>query len=374
MSTFEHSIVEHPGVFIQDELEARGWSQRDLAFILDRPEQSISKIISGRAGVSPATAKELADAFDVSPELFANLQRAYDLAKAQDPDPGVKRRARLQTPYPVREMIKRGWLESTEPELLDLQMARFFEAPNVDSIPHIALPHAAKKTDYTETNPVQLAWLFRVRQLAKSVEISRYSEKRLRAALPELRHLMIAPEEVRHVPKILQDCGVRFVIVESLPGAKICGATTWLSKTQPVIGMTTLYDRIDNFWFVLRHEIEHVLCQHGQDIPVIDGDEELDVDHQTNENEKAANEASLEFGLPRDAFEKFMARKAPYVSRQDVLGFSKKHAVHPGIVVGRVQKHLDRWNFLNEYKVKIRSTLIRSALFDGWGEIAPVEL
>jgi len=90
--------------------------------------------------------------------------------------------------------------------------------------------------------------------------------------------------------------------------------------------------------------------------------------------ETIANEASLEFGVPSDAFETFMIRKAPYVSRQDVLGFSKKHAVHPGIVVGRVQKYLDRWNFLNEYKVKVRSNLIRSSLYDGWGEIAPVEL
>jgi HTH-type transcriptional regulator/antitoxin HigA len=34
----------------------------------------------------------------------------------------------------------------------------------------------------------------------------------------------------------------------------------WLNDgTSPVIGMSLRFDRIDNFWFVLRHELEHVI-------------------------------------------------------------------------------------------------------------------
>ena len=103
------STVPPPGYFIRQELEAREWSQRDLAYILDCPEQTVNMIISGKRGISPEMAKALGEAFDVPPEFFANLQNAYALAKAREPDPGVKRRARLQDCYPVREMIKRGW-------------------------------------------------------------------------------------------------------------------------------------------------------------------------------------------------------------------------------------------------------------------------
>ena len=81
------SLVEHPGVFIADELEAREWTQRVLAFIMGRPEQTISKIVSGRAGITPTTAKELSAAFDISAEFFMSLQRAYDLAQEPDPLP-----------------------------------------------------------------------------------------------------------------------------------------------------------------------------------------------------------------------------------------------------------------------------------------------
>ena len=77
---------------------------------------------------------------------------------------------------------------------------------------------------------------------------------------------------------ILAESGVRFVIVEALPQAKIDGVCFWLDKQAPVIGLSMRYNRIDNFWFVLRHEIEHVLKGHGRDAPEGMIDAELEGD------------------------------------------------------------------------------------------------
>jgi HTH-type transcriptional regulator/antitoxin HigA len=108
-----------PGYFIKEELDARGLSQSDLAYILGCPVQAVNLIVSGRRGISPEMAKALGIAFDVPAAFFANLQTAFDLSQARDPDPGVARRARLQSAYPIREMIKRGWIEGTDdPALL----------------------------------------------------------------------------------------------------------------------------------------------------------------------------------------------------------------------------------------------------------------
>ena len=66
------------------------------------------------------------------------------------------------------------------------------------------------------------------------------------------------------MPRIVSECGIRLAIVECLPNAKIDGVCFWLNKYSPVIGLSMRFDQIDNFWFVLRHEIEHVLrrdCQ-----------------------------------------------------------------------------------------------------------------
>ncbi len=105
------SWIMHPGAYIKEEMEERDWSQRDLAFILGCSEQAINPILNGKRGISPELAKALGDAFDVPAEFFANLQQTYDLAQARKPDPSVAARRTMQSAYPVREMIKRGWIE-----------------------------------------------------------------------------------------------------------------------------------------------------------------------------------------------------------------------------------------------------------------------
>jgi HTH-type transcriptional regulator / antitoxin HigA len=363
--------VPHPGYYIREELDARDWSQRDLAYILGVPEQAVNMILSGKRGVSPEMARALGEAFDVSPELFINLQRAFDMSRARAPDPSVGRRARLQSAYPVREMIKRGWLQNTDAAMLEVQMARFFNVATASDIPHIQ--HAAKKTTYyEETPPAQLAWLFRVRQIAVGTVVARYSEKALREALARFRPMLVDPEEARHVPRILSECGVRFVIVEGLPNGKIDGVCFWLDRHSPVIGMSIRYDRIDNFWFVLRHEIEHVLRKDGQTREIID----LDVGETERTDlppeEIEANKAASDFCVPKSEMDSFVARKAPFFAQKDVIGFARRVNVHPGLIVGQIQRRTQRWDFLRHHLVKIRAFILSSAIVDGWGLTAPV--
>lgn len=366
------SDVPPPGHFIREELDARGWSQRDLAFILGTPEQAVNMIISGKRGVSPEMAKALGDAFDVHSDFFANLQKAYDMARAREPDPAVSRRARLQSSYPVREMIKRGWLEDTDATMLEAQMARFFEVPNASDIPHIA--HAAKKTNYDDIPAEQLAWLFRVKQIANSMSAVRYSERALRDAIPKLRALAVEPEETRHVTRVVMECGVRLIFVEGLPSGKIDGVCFWLNQQSPVIGMSLRHDRIDNFWFVLLHEIEHVLQKHAQAAPIIDVELAETAGANVSAQENVANIAAAEFGVSQAEMASFIARKNPFFSERDVLGFARRVQIHPGIVVGQIQNVTKRWELLRKHLVKVRQFVLPGAMVDGWGHVAPVSL
>jgi HTH-type transcriptional regulator/antitoxin HigA len=65
-----------PCEFIRDELEARNWTQEDLAKILGRPLRTINQIIAGKKAITPQTAQELAAAFGTTPELWLNLGNA----------------------------------------------------------------------------------------------------------------------------------------------------------------------------------------------------------------------------------------------------------------------------------------------------------
>jgi HTH-type transcriptional regulator / antitoxin HigA len=367
----------HPGYYLKEEMEARGWLQRDLAFILGIPEQAVNIILSGKRGISPDMARALGDAFDVPAEFFANLQKAYDLSRAQQPNPGVAVRARMQGSYPIREMIKRGWIDDADSDLLEMQLARYFEVSGPDEIPFLA--HAAKKSNYEERgiSPTQLAWLFRVRQVAKSISVPRYSERSLRAALGRLSALLVEPEEARHVPGILMESGVRLVFVEGLPAGKIDGVCLWLDDTSPVIGMSMRYDRIDNFWFVLRHEIEHVLRRDGTTEEVIDDELEgrkASTDASLPEEERAANLAAADFCAPSAKVDSFITRKRPFFYEKDVLALARVMSRHPGLVVGQLQHKLNRHDYLKRYQVKIRGFVLQAANADGWGQAIPVSM
>jgi HTH-type transcriptional regulator/antitoxin HigA len=83
-----------PGEYLREELEARGWSQRDFARIIGRPLQVVNEIVRGKKRVTAETAKEIGMAFGTGPEVWINLQASYDLWSTKDPDPGIARRAR----------------------------------------------------------------------------------------------------------------------------------------------------------------------------------------------------------------------------------------------------------------------------------------
>lgn len=370
MSNYEHE-VPRPGEFIQEELDVRGWSQRDLAYILDMDESALNKLIKGKYGISPDMAKAFARAFDVDDDFFANLQKAYDVAHAREPDPAIESRARLQGIYPVREMIRREWLQDVDATLMNAQLARFFRTPN-DNI--LEISHAARKTNSGEdATPTQLAWLYRVRQLAEYVQCGPYSQAALEDGMHRLRALMVEPEEIRHVPRLLEECGVRLVLIEGLPGGKIDGICLWLDNKSPVIGMSLRFDRIDNFWFTLIHECEHVLRGHGRDQEIIDVSLEQ-AGEMIPEEERLANEAAAEFCVPQEKLNSFIVRKSPLFSERDVVAFAKLIGVHPGIVVGQIQKKTERWDFLKRLQVKFRHVITRTAMVDGWGHIAPVQI
>src|SRR5690348_1862141 len=97
-----------PGEFIKEELDARGWSQADLAEILDVTDSVVSALINGKKAVTPELAKGLGAAFGTSAQLWMNLESSYRLFTAGGNDNLVGRKARLYDVAPVKELVKRG--------------------------------------------------------------------------------------------------------------------------------------------------------------------------------------------------------------------------------------------------------------------------
>ena len=361
-----------PGDFISEELEARGWTQGDLAQIMGRPLRLVNELIAGKKQITPETAQGLAKAFgDDDPLYWMNLDSAYRLANSKPVDESVGRRAKLYSLFPVRELTKRNWIEPSDNlEVVEQRVRRFFRIQSLEERP--AFPHAAKADQYSERTSLQYAWLYRARELAEGVPVGSYSERKLRDALQKLRALLIAPEEIRQIPRILADAGVRFVVVEFLPGAKIDGAAFWLDETAPVVALSLRFDRVNNLWFVLRHEIEHILNRDGLVID-LELTERIQRKDTLPREEVLANAAAAEFLVPAAELESFIKRVRPLYSEQRILLFARRIGVHPGLVVGQLQHREEvPYSHFQKHLVKVREIITQATVTDGWRAVPPL--
>lgn len=367
-----------PSQLLEALMKERGWSNRLLSVVLDVEENAVSRLVTGKRPIDAEIALTLEEVFSVPAERFLGLQKSYDLAKArivQRPDTERATRAQLFGKIPVAEMIKRGWLRAKDVRDPQVQpeLALFFDADSLDQVE--ALPHAAKRTQASiDPSPVQLAWLYRVRAIATEMLVPKYNEQALRHGISKLSQLLLSAEETRKVPRILAECGVRFLVVEGLPGSKIDGVCFWLNDAAPVIALTMRFDRIDNFWFVVRHEIEHVLRGHGKSHVMLDADIEGDAsDREVSEEEKVANDAAANFCVPALKMKAFADRKAPFFNDRDILAFAKMINVHPGLVAGQIRRLTNQYERFNSYLVKVRTHVLPNAVSDGWGNVYPLE-
>ena len=73
----------HPGEILRDELDELGLSANALSKALGVPVNRVTMILGGQRGVSADTALPLARYFGTTPQLWLNLQKAYELRQAE---------------------------------------------------------------------------------------------------------------------------------------------------------------------------------------------------------------------------------------------------------------------------------------------------
>jgi addiction module HigA family antidote len=73
----------HPGEFLHDELEELDISAAELARRIHVPANRVSQILAGRRNISADTALRLGRWFGTGPDIWLNLQKAYELDLAR---------------------------------------------------------------------------------------------------------------------------------------------------------------------------------------------------------------------------------------------------------------------------------------------------
>jgi len=369
--------------FLKEELDERGWSQADLAKIIGKTPKDVHALVTGKVPLKPEMATLLGDAFGTGPEYWMNLETAYrGWLISRDTRQAVSRRGRLYEVAPVREIQKRGWIRPTDDvEILEREVLRFYGVPTVDALRDLQSPMAARTSaGYGINSPSRCAWAARARMLASAVTVvKKFSATTFADCLAQLRLLLNDAEEARHVPKVLAEHGIRFLVVEHLPHTKLDGACFWLDEQSPVVALSMRYERLDWFWFTLLHEMGHVKERDGLATGGVIDDALVGQDAAERSvkptTEKAADAFAEGFLIPNGELDGFIARISPLYSKDRIRLFAKRINVHPALVVGQLQfrKEIEYFHSREMLRDKLRKSIITSALTDGWGNI-PITL
>src|SRR4029450_10822034 len=88
----------------------------------------INEVIKGKRGVSDETAVALGEAFGTGAEYWMSLEASYRLSRIRATSDIVPRRARPYSIAPMRELLKRHWIEHSENiSLLEQRVCKFYE-------------------------------------------------------------------------------------------------------------------------------------------------------------------------------------------------------------------------------------------------------
>jgi len=343
------SLEELPSILIRGRI-AKGLSQRQLADTIGLKEQQIQR-------------------YEAEEYASANLRRLAEVAKALGLNISevAKLRAEPKRPlnvdendlawdrFPIKEMYRRNWFEELNltPPPLSLPEAvanaeglvKAFVKSSLRGAPVHYLSRQRVRAGSGVNRYALLAWQCRVIALAeKDKAVNNYSRRAITGKwLTELARISRGNNGPKKAVEYLRHSGIRFVVLPHLSQTHLDGAAFLLSGSSPVIGMTLRYDRIDNFWFVLFHELVHIIKHlHKGDVESIFDD--LDV--EAGDIEKEADEQAAEILVPKNKWNTALAR---YLRSADsVKEFAKELGIHPAIVAGKIRRETDNYMILTD--------------------------
>lgn len=188
-----------------------------------------------------------------------------------------------------------------------------------------------------------LAWRLCVTKKARANPAPRAYKKGVITAkwLKDLARLSAFEDGPRLAREQLGMAGITLVIEPHFKGTYLDGAAM-LDEGRPVIAMTLRHDRLDNFWFVLMHELAHVAKHLDEAHPLFTDD--LDSPDELDRIEREADEMAGEALIPQTTWQKSAARTSHLTT--DVVALAEKLGVHPAIVAGRVRHETKNFRLL----------------------------
>lgn len=258
--------------------------------------------------------------------------------------------------FPLKQMKNRGYFDDKLSKTSDIKalMEKFFQPIGSPAI----FLGMLRKTSYRSTRPMDkhalIAWSAAVVKKVKKIKYASPFKSGVvdLAFMQEVACISVKENGPILAQDFLKKHGIALVVEPHFPRTYLDGATIMIDKKHPIIGLTLRYDRLDNFWFNLMHELAHVSLHYNQNINFFYDD--LDNPDISNKKEVDADRLAGEALVPQNKWENSPAKLIPSPIAAESL--ARELNVHIAIVAGKMRYEGESYQYLNAIvnKAKVR--------------------
>jgi HTH-type transcriptional regulator/antitoxin HigA len=328
-------------------MEQAGLSPRDLIPFLGG-RAKVSEVLSGKRPLTMQMARALHTNLGIPADVLLQ-QPGAELPSALD-DVDWKR-------FPLTEMAKRGWIKK-QPNLLahaeEIMLELIERAGGKDALPAALYRKNDHARANAKTDPYALkAWCWEVLARANADRLPvTYKPGTIDLKfLRKVARLSWSAEGPKLAQEFLAKRGIHLVCLDHLPRTHLDGAALQLADGTPVIGLTLRYDRLDNFWFCLLHELAHI----GRHMDGTKNNEAFIDDlslrgvegMRRDPKEDEADDWAEKGLIPAEIWQTSRISENP--SPLAVMELAQRLEIHPAIVAGRVRYETKNFRLLSQF-------------------------
>jgi HTH-type transcriptional regulator / antitoxin HigA len=242
--------------------------------------------------------------------------------------------------YPIAEMFKRSWFAflTCNPVNPEKDTTRLIDELFNQAKLQPVMCRKKLRTKSTMNEYALSSWAAMVSVLAQQTSLPvKYNRNAVfKDIRKDLVKLSVFDEGPKLAKEYLNKKGIHLIILRHLKNTHLDGATMHLHDGTPVIALTLRYNRIDNFWFTLYHELAHL------NLHLKEGTEDCffdDLDADGDEAEKQADKYA------RDSFisPEYITKISDINTLSEVKAVANSLNIHPAIIAGRL--HWERKNY-----------------------------
>ncbi len=334
----------HPGEILKDELASRGISQTVFTSDTGIALPHLNEIIKGKRNITAETALILEKALGIDAQFWMNLQSNYEIdlsrikEKVRDKISLIERWSLIKTYVPVkffkRQNLLTDNLEQNEKTVKDIYRANNIE-DIISSTSKPCYAHFKRSTAFSENIINVAGWVNYVAYQSRNKSVGKFSEQQKDQIVKEFKIISSQKDIIKNTEKLLNKYGIIFIIQSKPDNAPIDGVSFW-SGTNPTIGVTLRYKRLDNFVFTIMHELAHIFLHltKNKNREFVDNMEDHNYMNQ-NSFEKEANYFAANNLIDETIWKEFVLNHFS-IDEADIIEFAELQNIHPAIVKGRL--------------------------------------